>query len=180
MEVSSPKRQKLDFFNSSSPVFPNISSSPKYKPTSHLQNERYGSKINQLLAYNLENVSKNFFCLRFIRLCTMLARCMLPISMVENPAFKEYINFIDPSFTIPTRSRIKDSGLPKLKSIIQDKIKVILSNTPNVNTSVDLWSDETMRPFNGYIAQGIDNNWELHTIPIEFEPITGKIFYICV
>ena len=107
----------------------------------------------------------------------MLSRCMLPISIVENPAFKEYISFLDPSFTMPSRQRIKDSGLPKLKSMIQDKIKVILTTIPWINTSLDLWSDATMRPFNGYIAQGIDNNWELHTIPIEFEPIQGKQFF---
>jgi hypothetical protein len=31
-----------------------------------------------------------------------------------------------------------------------------------------------MRGFNGYIAQGIDDDWELQTIPIEFENMTGN------
>ncbi len=45
----------------------------------------------------------------------MLVRCMLPISLVENKGFKEYILYMDPSFSMPTRSRIKDTGLPDLK-----------------------------------------------------------------
>ena len=31
-----------------------------------------------------------------------------------------------------------------------------------------------MRRFNGYIAQGIDDNWLMHVIPIAFEPVKGK------
>ena len=108
-------------------------------------------------------------------MCIMLSRCMIPISIVENEGFIDYIKFLDPSFTMPTRRRIKEVGLPNLKSIVQSKIKTILKSIPWINTSVDLWTDSTMRPFNGYIAQGIDNNWNLQTIPIEFESITGTL-----
>jgi hypothetical protein len=75
---------------------------------------------------------------------------------------------------MPSRARIKDTGLPKLKSFVQEKIKGVLTRIRHINTSIDLWSDATMRGFNGYIAQGIDDDWELHTIPIEFENMTGN------
>ena len=104
----------------------------------------------------------------------MLTRCMLPISIVENEGFKEYIEFLDPSFQMPSRRRIKEFGLPNLKIRLQSKIKDCLKSIPWINASVDLWTDAAVRPFNGYIAQGIDNNWVLHTIPIEFEPIIGN------
>ncbi len=54
----------------------------------------------------------------------MLTRCMLPISIVEHPGFKEYQKYLDPSLTMPSRARIKDTGLPKLKSFVQEKIRV--------------------------------------------------------
>jgi hypothetical protein len=41
---------------------------------------------------------------------------MLPISIVEHPGFKEYLKYLDPMFTMPSRARIKDTGLTKLKS----------------------------------------------------------------
>ena len=103
----------------------------------------------------------------------MLVRCMLPISLVENKGFKEYILYMDPSFSMPTRSRIKDTGLPDLKINVCFKIKEILSKIKWLNTSIDGWTDATMRSFNGYVAQGIDDEWNLQTIPIAFEYVKG-------
>jgi hypothetical protein len=45
--------------------------------------------------------------LRSGKLVKMLVKCMLPISIVDNPGFREFINYIDPSFTIPSRKTIK-------------------------------------------------------------------------
>ncbi len=44
----------------------------------------------------------------------------------------------------------------------------------------DLWTDSTARPFNGFIAQGIDNEWKLQTLPIEFEYIEGIKIMLCL
>ncbi len=107
----------------------------------------------------------------------MLVKYMLPISIVENVSFREYINFLDPSCTIPSRKTIKDKALPKLKDLCQNRIKGILNNIDFVNTSTDLWTDATARPFNGFRAQGIDCDWNLHTLPIEFEYIEGKSYF---
>ena len=48
---------------------------------------------------------------------------MLPVSLVENPGFRDYINYLDPSFNIPSRSKIKNTGLPNLKDAVQKTIK---------------------------------------------------------
>ena len=82
----------------------------------------------------------------------MLVKCMLPISIVENKAFVEYINYLDPSFCMPSRHNIKDTVLPKLKSVCQSKIKSLLTTIPSINTSMDAWTDAAVRPFNGFIA----------------------------
>jgi len=105
---------------------------------------------------------------------------MLPISIVENEGFKDYVRFLDPSFCMPARRTIKEVGLPKLKSLVQTKVRDILKDVPWINISVDLWTDDTMRPFNGYIAQGINNNWELVTVPIEFDSVFGKYEFIII
>jgi hypothetical protein len=41
---------------------------------------------------------------------------------------------------------------------------------------MDAWTDAAARPFNGFIAQGIDMNWNLHTVPIAFDYIEGSYF----
>jgi hypothetical protein len=91
---------------------------------------------------------------------------MLPVGIVENPAFIDYIHYFDPSFSMPVPKTVKNTALPQLKTIVQNKIKSILQTIPSVSTSMDAWTDAAARPFNGLIAQGIDMNWNLHTIPI--------------
>jgi hypothetical protein len=64
--------------------------------------------------------------------------------------------------------------LPDLKASVTAKIKAVVEDLKFVNVSLDGWTDATLRSFNGYILQGIDSNWVLHTIPIAFEFVKGK------
>ena len=86
--------------------------------------------------------------------CLTSLKCMIPIpiSIVESEGFIEYIKYLDPSFSMPTRPTIKKNC------------------TCN---AMDAWTDAAARPFNGFIVQGIDNQWQLHTLPVEFEYIEG-------
>ena len=54
------------------------------------------------------------------------------------------------------------------------KLKQLINSMKWVNVSVDGWSDATIRCFNGYIIQGIDSNWKLHTLAVAFQYVTGK------
>ena len=60
---------------------------------------------------------------------------MLLISIVENKGFRKFINYLDPSFRIPTRYIIKKDGLTSLKEFVDDKNRGILANVPWVNVS---------------------------------------------
>lgn len=106
----------------------------------------------------------------------MIVRCMLPISIVEKEAFIEYVSFFNPSLAseFPSRFRIKETGLPELKKLFQKRISIILAGLNSVNVSSDGWSDGIMRCFNGYTAQGIDDNWNIINLTIGFEYVTGK------
>ncbi len=77
-----------------------------------------GSIINLKSFYRLI-----IYSFRLYKMASMLVKCMLPISHVENKGFRENINYIDPSFTMPSRQRIKETALPKLKAMCTEKIK---------------------------------------------------------
>ena len=181
-ESPSSSRKKLKFENNEaiasffSPQL-NVATAPKYGRGSVFQNERYYFRI---LLSHLFIYFKLIYFLRFYKLVSMLVKCMLPISLVDNNSFREYITFLDPSFSMPTRKRIKDTALPTLKDICLKKNKEVLSNIEMVNICTDLWTDSTARPFNGFIAQGIDNEWKLQTLPIEFEYIEGIKLMLCL
>ena len=109
----------------------------------------------------------------------MLVKCMLPFSLVEHPAFNKWCESVDPSFRLPTRKTLKTSSLPVLKEKVEGIIKDMLSKAEWVNTSVDGWSDKVMRCYNGYVAQFIDEDWKLRTIPFAFEYVTGNLNSFC-
>ncbi len=84
----------------------------------------------------------------------MLIKCMLPISLVEREGFRVYINYIDPSFNMPTRSRIKETGLQEIKHNINNYLTSSLEKLETLNISLDGWSDGIKRSYIGFIAQG--------------------------
>ena len=105
---------------------------------------------------------------------------MLPLSLVEDNAFIEFVNYLDPSFAMPTRKTVKSTGIPNLKESVFIKMKKLLQNIKYPNACVDGWSDASARKFNGYICQGIDNDWNLVTLPIEFKHFKGTLAVLFV
>ena len=104
----------------------------------------------------------------------MFVRCMLPLSLVEQDGFRDWIKGIDPSFKIPTRKTLRCHTVSTLKDRVEAKIvKLFSDDNLIINTSVDGWSDSSMRCFNGYIGQFIDHEWKLKTINFGFEYVTG-------
>ena len=69
---------------------------------------------------------------------------------------------------MPTRKTIKTTGVPALKDLVFIKLKNQLQTIQYPNMSVDGWSDATARSFNGYICQGIDDQWNLLTLSVDF------------
>jgi hypothetical protein len=160
LKLNSPlhltKKRKLDF-SPSSPTTPrthalfnNVAVAPKYTFKSILQKARVFALVK------------------------MLVRLMLPVSIIESTAFKEFIAVFDPSLNVPTRETVKTSGMTNMYESVEKKIMNILATMTHVNISVDGWSDAVIRCYNGYIVQGIDSNWVMHTIPIAFQHVTGS------
>ncbi len=108
------KRTRCNFDLDSTPnqsTSLNFHNSPKYKPNSLIQADRNN------------------------RLVSMIVKCMLPPSIVHNPAFVDYIKYLDPSFQMPTRRTLEKTTLSKMKIMVQNKIKSVLANIPFINTS---------------------------------------------
>ena len=91
--------------------------------------------------------------------------------------FRDFIQYLNPCFRIPSRKTIKESGLRDLYNAVVDKIKEVLKKVPHLNISVDGWSDAALRCFNGYTVQGIDNDWNLINTPIGFQYVEGMCLY---
>ena len=155
-----------------------ISSSPKYSMKSTIQKERYSKKARRphFYQYKTFNTITLLYCslLRVLAMVNMLVQLMLPISIVETSAWKSFMAKFDSSFNVPTRNTIKVGIIPVMIKSVEAKVREKLATIEWVNVSADGWSDATMRCFNGYIAQGIDNDWNMHTLPIAFRFVSGR------
>jgi hypothetical protein len=80
----------------------------------------------------------------------MVVKCMLPITLVDNLAFRDYINYMDPSFTVPQSYTVKHTVLKELSTIVYEKLSEKLDSLAHINVALDLWSDATSRVFQWY------------------------------
>ena len=105
----------------------------------------------------------------------MLISLMLPISIVEKQAWTDFMLVFDPSFTVPARNTIKKSIIPQMMNAVETQLIAIMSKIEWLNVCTDGWSDSTMRCWNGYVVQGIDDEWNMRTTPICLEFVEGKM-----
>lgn len=79
----------------------------------------------------------------------LIAKDLLPLSLVESDAFREVLEIAQPSYTMPTRKYLCSTLLPHECSTIHDSIKSQLKCAPSVFLTLDLWSSRDMRSFLG-------------------------------
>ena len=73
---------------------------------------------------------------------------------MEEAGFKRYVEIPDPSFTMPTRQQIRDTGLPDLKETVEQQIRSTFDDIDWLNISLVGWTDGIYLCFNRYTAQG--------------------------
>ena len=95
-------------------------------------------------------------------------------SVVESEGFREFLNQLDPKFSIPDVYTIKYGALTSLMIEINNKLQKELDRISYCNISLDLWSDAIVRAYNAVICQGINDDWELQVLPIAFQHIPGS------
>lgn len=144
------KRKRLDFFGSSENLYDSISRNVRYGKHSVIQTNRSQA------------------------LTKMLVKTMLPISLVENSAFVEFVNKLDPSFRIPTRHTIKHTHLTKLRETLDIKLRERVRMIEYPNIATDHWTDATQRCFGAFVIQGIASDWTILQFTLSFDHITGK------
>lgn len=71
----------------------------------------------------------------------------LPLSLVERPAFIDFMHTVDPKFTITSRRTLSRSIIPQLFNNMNDKLKEICADAKFISLSLDIWTDRRMRAF---------------------------------
>ncbi len=86
--------------------------------------------------------------LRFIRaLMLFIVKSMMPLSLVDEEAFIQFIQFFDPRVRVPCKATITNSNLPDLYNEARSKLLVELQLVKHVALTTDCWTSRTHDSF---------------------------------
>jgi hypothetical protein len=79
----------------------------------------------------------------------LIVSCGLPVSLVDHPAFRAFLEEVDPKYTPPVRQTVTNSILPQLFQTQQAKLQSLLEHSTDVSLTTDIWTDRRMHSFLG-------------------------------
>ena len=83
----------------------------------------------------------------------------LPLSLIDSKEFHAYTLALNDCYTPPTSKTLTKSIVPKLYDALKAQLIQILSTCTNVQISLDIWTDATLRSFLGVNVHAIDSSW---------------------
>lgn len=89
-------------------------------------------------------------------LMKMLAKGMFPMSCVENDGFKSFITALDRRYTLPSRSHLRDTLLPKIFREVQDGVRTRTTKAVSIALTTDMWTNINFASFISVTAHFIE------------------------
>lgn len=86
-----------------------------------------------------------------------LVRSMHPLSMVDDPHFREFIKAIDPRVELPSRKTFTHTILPELYAEAKAKLLTELSQAEHIALTTDCWTSMTNANYMTVTAHFITN-----------------------
>ncbi|XP_063448231.1 E3 SUMO-protein ligase ZBED1-like [Mytilus trossulus] len=80
-------------------------------------------------------------------LVSFVAGNLTPLSVVESPEFKTFVESLNPKYQLPSRKHLSTKLLHQKASNIQSNIKEKLRSAESVCLTIDLWSNRQMKGF---------------------------------
>ncbi|CAF1334543.1 unnamed protein product [Didymodactylos carnosus] len=94
----------------------------------------------------------------------------MPLNIVERTGFKNFMNKLDPKYSIISHRIITRDRIPKMYDAMLKKLKVICNN---VSITLDLWSDRRLRSYMGVTLHTIIDKQNKSYL-LSFLPLAGR------
>ena len=108
----------------------------------------------------------------------LIIKCNLPLSIVENGAFRDFMNDCNIKWQPISSKRLKYEYISFFKEKVDKAVRDELINVRNVTLTVDGWSDRKCRSFIGVTCHFINSKCEPQAYLIDFvrikSPHTGE------
>ena len=107
------------------------------------------------------------------RLVSFVAHDLMPLSVVDSTAFREFVFEGTPAFVIPSRKHLSYTLLPQRAEQVRVDLKRHMHIADVVYLTVDLWSSRDMRSFIGIKGHFV-NDFVLHTVMVACKRFHGS------
>ncbi|XP_050958759.1 zinc finger BED domain-containing protein 4-like [Labeo rohita] len=107
----------------------------------------------------------------------LVVGCCLPLSIIENPHFRRFLNVLDSKYTPMSRTSLTEKLIPHLVTKVKGDIIKALDVQSNVAITADLWSDRRLRSFLGvtaHVACKDKDSYSLKSFLLDCRRFTGK------
>ena len=104
-------------------------------------------------------------------LSKIIVKDMLPISFVEGEGFREFMAFVEPEYTVPSRKTVT-SRLEKLYDDGASDLRTQLASANKVSLT-DLWTALTTESYLTITAHYI-HNWEVHSAVLQTKTMSER------
>jgi hypothetical protein len=97
----------------------------------------------------------------------------LPLSLVEQQWFREFMGVVDPKFKVPSRYKINSLVSQKFKekrAVLESKLLL----AKHVTITLDMWSDRRMRSYMGITVHFMTSDMQFNSYLLDFNYFVGK------
>ena len=98
----------------------------------------------------------------------LIIKCNLPLSLVENQAFREFMKECYPKRQFISARKLKSSIIVAFKNRVQTTILGMLENVDALTLTIDAWSDRRCRGFLGITCHFLDDRMVSQACLIDF------------
>lgn len=106
-------------------------------------------------------------------LIKLLTGKVLPLSLLDNTLFKDFIKLLDPRYTLPSRNSVVKMISVK-KTQMEEKLKRDIIESKGIAVTHDGWTSINTESYGTVTAHFIDKEWRLKSAVLETRKIVGS------
>ncbi|MGH0132117.1 UNVERIFIED_CONTAM: hypothetical protein FKN15_048756 [Acipenser sinensis] len=105
-------------------------------------------------------------------LADYIADTITPLSHVDHPSFRIFVEALDPSYNVPCSKTLSRVCLPAKHGSVHSHLVTLLRSAPSVCVTVDVWSSRQMKSFLGITGHFI-LDWKLYDVLLASKRFKG-------
>jgi len=98
---------------------------------------------------------------------------MLPLSLVDDEAFQEFVRFLEPEYKVPCRQTFT-ARLDSIKTERAKAVKADLASASSVALTTDIWTSVSNEPYISFTCSYITDDWQLVSRTLSNEAIEER------